>query len=435
MESHIIGLIISLGVLLLCSAFFSASETAFSSLNRIKLKNLASRGNKRADSTLKLADNYDKLLSTVLIGNNIVNIASSALATLLFVGFLGNAGVSVATLVMTVLVLMIGEISPKTLAKEAPEQFAMFATPVLRGFIFLLSPVNRLVSRWKGFIIRAFRISGNRSVTEEELLTFVEEVRQEGGINKGEEDMIRRTIEFDDMTANDIFTPRIDVAAISLSATPEEIEKVFRDTGYSRLPVYRDSIDQIVGIILLKDFYSEVVRGGHIPESIIKPAVFVSKSMKIAGLLKTLQEKKSHMAILVDEFGGTVGIITLEDIVEELVGEIWDEHDEVVNHIVKLDPQTYRVLGNTSLEDFFDYFFPAGGKEKNKAPYPRNTTVGSWVVEQLGSPRAADFFQYKHLSITVTKILRHRVMEVTVSAAGEANSDAPEEEMIDHGTK
>jgi CBS domain containing-hemolysin-like protein len=231
--------------------------------------------------------------------------------------------------------------------------------------------------------------------------------------------MIRRTIEFDDLTANDIFTPRIDVAAISLSATPEEIEKKFHDTGYSRLPVYRESIDQILGIILLKDFCYEVVRRGHSPESIIKPAVFVSKSMKIAGLLKTLQEKKSHMAVLVDEFGGTVGVITLEDIVEELVGEIWDEHDEVVNNIVKLDPQTYRVLGNTSLEDFFDFFSSSGEQEKNKLPPPRNTTVGSWMVEQLGSPRAAEFFMYQGLLITVSKILRHRVMEVTVTLSGE----------------
>ncbi|MDR2101612.1 MAG: hemolysin family protein [Treponema sp.] len=432
MESPIAGLIIFLGFLLICSAFFSASEMAFSSLNRIKLKNLASRGNKRAVLALKLADNYDKLLSTVLIGNNIVNIASSSVATLLFVGFFGNAGVSLATLVMTVLVLVVGEISPKTLAKEAPEQFAIFSAPILGLFILLLSPLNRLISRWKQFLIKIFRVTGNRFVTEEELLTFVGEVREEGGINKREEEMIRRTIEFDDLTVNDIFTPRVDVTAVPLSATAEEIEKIFYDTGYSRLPVYRESLDQIAGIMLLKDFYYEVVSRGHAPESIIKPAVFVPKSMKISGLLKTLQDKKSHMAVLVDEFGGTVGIVTVEDILEELVGEIWDEHDEVVNNIVKLDGQTHLVLGNTNLEEFFDYFSIAGGEEKNKSGYPRNTTVGSWVVEQLGSPKAADFFQYKHLLITVTKILRHRVMEVTVSAAGE---EAPDGEMTDHGEK
>ncbi|MDR3139260.1 MAG: hemolysin family protein [Treponema sp.] len=432
MDSYIGGLVISLGILLIFSAFFSASEMAFSSLNRIKLKNLVSRGNKRAALALKLADNYDKLLSTVLIGNNIVNIASSSLATLLFVGFFGNAGVSLATLVMTVLVLVVGEISPKTLAKEAPEEFAMFAAPLLRWFILLLSPLNRLVSRWKQFIIRIFRVTGNRSVTEEELLTFVGEVRQEGGINKREEEMIRRTIEFDDLTANDIFTPRIDVTAVSLSATAEEIEKKFYDTGYSRLPVYRESLDQIAGIMLLKDFYYEVVSRGHSPESIIKPAVFVPKSMKISGLLKTLQEKKSHMAVLVDEFGGTVGIVTVEDILEELVGEIWDEHDKVVRDIVKLGPQSYRVLGKTNLEELFDYFSIAGGEEKNRSGYPRNTTVGSWVMERLGSPKAADFFQYKDLIITVSKIHRHRVMEVTVTAAGEG---VPGGEMAGHGEK
>jgi CBS domain containing-hemolysin-like protein len=433
MDSHTIGLILSLGVLLCCSAFFSASETSFSSLNRIKLKNLAARGNKRAALALKLVDNYDKLLSTVLIGNNVVNIASSSIATLILVGFLGNAGVTVATLVMTVLVLVIGEISPKTLAKEAPERFAMVTAPLLRVFIFLLSPLNALVSRWKGFIIKVFRITGNRSVTEEELLTFVEEVRQEGGINKGEEEMIRRTIEFDDLTVNDIFTPRVDVAAVPASATAAEIEKKFHDTGYSRLPVYGDSMDQITGIMLLKDFYAEVISRGHSPESIIKPAVFVPKSMKISGLLKTLQKKQSHMAVLVDEFGGTVGIVTIEDIVEELVGEIWDEHDEVVNNIVKLNSQNFRVLGNTNLEEFFDYFSIAGEDEKNKSGYPRNTTVGSWVVEQLGSPRAADHFRHLNLLITVSKILRHRVMEVTVSVVGEAPEPARESGAVNRG--
>jgi CBS domain containing-hemolysin-like protein len=295
----------------------------------------------------------------------------------------------------------------------------MIIAPLLRIFVVLFSPVNRLISRWRGFLIKVFRITGNRSITEEELLTFVEEVSRAGGINKREEEMIRRTIEFDDLTANDIFTPRVDMAAVSISATVAEIEKKFYDTGYSRLPVYRDSIDRIVGIMLLKDFYYEVVGRGHTPESIIKPAVFVPKSMKISGLLKTLQKKQSHMAVLVDEFGGTVGVVTVEDIVEELVGEIWDEHDEVVNNIVNLDSQNYRVLGNTGLEEFFDYFSVTGDEEKNKSGYPRNTTVGSWVMEQLGSPKAADHFRYRNLLITVSKILRHRVMEVTVSVEGE----------------
>jgi CBS domain containing-hemolysin-like protein len=411
MDSNSIGIIISLGILLVCSAFFSAGETAFSSLNRIKLKNLADQGKKRAMLALKMTENYDKLLSTVLVGNNIVNIASSALATVLFVGFFGSMGVTISTLTMTLLVLLFGEISPKTLAKEAPERVAMLFAPLLRFFIIILSPVNHLFSLWKQGILRLFRIKPDRSVTEAELLTFVGEVRQEGGINEQEEKMIRRTIAFDDLTANDIFTPRVDVAAVSLSDANQEIERKFFDTGYSRLPVYKESIDNILGVILFKDFHYGVINQQRSLESIMKPAVFVTKSMKISKLLKTLQERKSHLAVLVDEFGGTVGIITIEDIVEELVGEIWDEHDKVVEDICALGGGAYRVLGNTALKEFFSFFSIDERDEKTNA-----TTLGSWVIETLGGvPKEGDSFTFRDLSVRVTKTRRHRVLELTVS--------------------
>jgi CBS domain containing-hemolysin-like protein len=426
MDSFTVGLLVTLFLLLLCSAFFSASETAFSSLNRIKLKNMASQGNKRAILTLKLTENYDKLLSAVLIGNNIVNITSSALATVFFVGFFGNAGVTFATLVMTVLVLFLGEISPKTLAKEAPEQAAMAFAPFLNCLIFILTPINRLLILWKQCIIKLFKIQGNRGVTEAELLTFVEEVRQEGGINQGEEDMIRRTIVFDDLTAQDIYTPRIDVAAVSLSDSTKKIDTKFNDTRYSRLPVYQDSIDNIVGLILLKDFHHEVIGRKQPLESIIKPVVFITKSMKLPKLLKTLQEKKSHLAVLVDEFGGTMGIVTIEDILEELVGEIWDEHDEVVEPIIQLEPGVYKVLGNTNL-DTLDEFFSSHDDEHTKTDYHRHTTIGNWVIENSGGiPREGDRFQFNRLLITPSKIHRHRVLEVTVTV--EKTSDLSLEE-------
>ncbi|MDR2184124.1 MAG: hemolysin family protein [Treponema sp.] len=412
MDSFVLILIISLGALLLCSAFFSASETAFSSLNRAKLKNLASRGDRRAVRALKLTGNFDRLLSTVLIGNNVVNIASSALATVLFVGFFGSAGVSVTTLVMTVLVLMIGEISPKTLAKEAPERFAMFAAPLLGFFIFVLTPVNRLISAWKKMIVRLFRIKGDRSVTEAEFLTFVEEVRQEGGINEREEDMIRQAIEFDDLSAGDIFTPRVDVTAVSIADPADAIDAKFQDTGYSRLPVFEGSIDKITGVILLKDFYYQVIKAGRSPESIVKPVVFTTKSMKVPRLLQTMQEKKSHLAVLVDEFGGTLGIITIEDIMEELVGEIWDEHDQVVENIIETNSGSYRVLGRTDLEDMFE-FFSIGDEEGESRRY---ATVGGWVLENLGGlPKEGDHFTCGQLSITVSKTQRRRVVEVIVA--------------------
>jgi CBS domain containing-hemolysin-like protein len=409
MDSDSIGIILALGGLLLCSAFFSASETAFSSVNRIKLKNLANSGNKRAALALKLVENYDKLLSTVLIGNNIVNITASALGTVLFVGIFGSIGVTVSTLVITVMVLLFGEISPKTMAKEVPEGFAMVSAPILRVFIYIFLPLNRLFTLWKSFIVKLFRVNTDHSVTEAELLTFVEEVRAEGGINAQEEAMIRRTIEFDDLTAAEIVTPRVDVAAVEMAETPEQIEQKFYETGFSRLPVYKETLDNIIGVILQKDFHYSVLKQGKPLAGVIKPIVFVTKSIKISRLLKTLQKKQSQMAVLVDEYGGTVGIVTIEDILEELVGEIWDEHDHVVQAITDLGDGAYRVLGNTALKDVFDIYSIENDDKTNA------TTLGSWVIETLGGvPREGDSFTFRNLTIRITKALRHRVLELVI---------------------
>jgi CBS domain containing-hemolysin-like protein len=426
-DSYHLAVVISLLALLCFSAFFSASEMAFSSLNRIKLKNLAAK-NRRARLVLKMLDAYDKLLSTVLIGNNIVNIVSSALATVLFVGIFGAKGVSIATVLMTVAVLLFGEISPKTLAKESPELTAIRAAPLLRFFIFVFTPLNYLASAWKKCIVRLFPVRGDRSVTEDELLTFVEEVRQEGGINKQEEEMIRQAIEFDDLTAGEIFTPRIDVAAVSENDSVEEIDRKFAETGFSRLPVYRNTIDNITGVILLKDFHHEVMKGRKTQAEVVKPVVFVTKTIKISKLLRTLQQKQAHLAVLVDEFGGTLGIVTIEDIVEELVGEIWDEHDEVVEPIKKTADGNFMVMGSANLQDMLGFIMAHNDPETDDGetdseiapggmPEPvANTTVGNWVMENLGGlPRAGEQFAWNGLRIRVSRVLRHRVMEVIVS--------------------
>ncbi|MDR1587908.1 MAG: hemolysin family protein [Treponema sp.] len=422
MDNHTFTLIVSLVILLCFSAFFSASEMAFSSLNRIRLKNLAARNNKRARLALKLLESYDKLLSSVLIGNNIVNIASSALATVLFVEAFGSKGVSIATLVMTVLVLVFGEISPKTLAKESPEFTALGFAPLMRFFMFFFTPLSFLAACWKKLIVRIFPVRGNRSVTEDELLTFVEEVRQEGGINKQEEEMIRQVIEFDDLTAAEIFTPRIDIAAVSETDSAESIDLKFAQTGFSRLPVYRDNIDNITGVILLKDFHHEVINRGKPPASVLKPVVFVTRTIKISKLLRMLQRKRAHMAVLVDEFGGTLGIVTIEDIVEELVGEIWDEHDEVVEPVRKTEDGAFIVLGSANLRDMFDAIKPAlpAAASGPESGFPRgaipNITAGSWALEKLGGlPRPGDVFESYGLTVRVSKVLRHRIMELTVT--------------------
>jgi len=427
-HSYYIALVVSLVVLLCFSAFFSASETAYTSLNRIKLKSLAAKS-KRARLALKILETYDKLLSSVLIGNNIVNISASALATALFIGLFGNRGVSIATLIMTLLLLIFGEISPKTLAKETPEITALRAAPVLRFFIWVFSPLNYLASVWKKLLMRIFPVKHDRSTTEDELLTFVEEVRQEGVINSHEEKMIRQVIEFDDLKVSGIFTPRIDVEAVSVESTVEEIDRKFIETDFSRLPVFQDTIDNISGIILLKDFYHEVMKGLKTPAQIIKPVVFVPKTIKIARLLRTLQEKKAHLAVVVDEHGGTLGIVTIEDIVEELVGEIWDEHDEVVEPVKKTQDGSFTVLGSVNFGDMLEAV--ADGQKLNAFEIP-DTTVANWIMESLGRlPRSGETLTWNYLTINVIRVIKQRIMEVRVTV----NSDEIEENNLEGGNE
>jgi CBS domain containing-hemolysin-like protein len=399
------------------SAFFGLCETAFSCASRIKIKNMAAKS-KRARLTLKLLDSYDKVLSSVILGNNISNIAASALATMLFLELFGAKGVSIATAVMTVTIVVFGDVSPKTLAKEAPEQNALRCAPVLRFFIIIFSPLNYLFGLLKKVIVRIFPAKLDRSVTEDELLTFVEEVRQEGGINQQEELMIRQVIEFDDITAAEIITPRVDLAAVSENDSAGDIEKLFMETGFSRLPVYRENIDNITGVILLKDFHHEVAKKGRRPAEIVKPVVYAAKTIKITRLLRTLQEKQSHMAVLVDEFGGTLGIVTVEDIVEELVGEIWDEHDEKVEPFRQNADGSFTVLGSANLQDMLEFLgshIPGGFAGKDEAV--PSTTVGNWVMEHLGGMhRVWEPFEWRNLRIRVSRVQRHRVLEVTVSA-------------------
>ena len=438
-HSYYIILLVILIIFLCFSAFFSASEMAFSSLNRIKLKSLAEK-NKKARLALKLLEIYDKILSTVLIGNNIVNIASSALATALFIGILGSVGVGIATALMTILILIFCEISPKVLAKESPEVTAIRTAPVLRFFIWFFTPLNFLTAEWKKFIMKIFPVKQARSTTEDEFLTFVGEVRQEGGINIHEEQMIRQVIGFDDLKASEIYTPCMDVKAIPAESTVEEIDRKFMETGFSRLPVFKDSVDNILGIIHLKDFYHEVMKGFKSLKEIIKPVVFVAKTIKIGKLLRTLQEKQTHMAVVIDEYGGTLGIITIEDIVEELVGEIWDENEKIIEPIKKSGNGSFSVMGNVNFSDMLEFIdikdngeivsedVESSDKAKDEASdeaYKNaaakdavpDTTITNWIMEKLGRlPRVGEKLTWRHLTIIVTRVLRHRVMEANVSA-------------------
>ena len=411
------SMILALVALVAMSAFFSASETAYTSLNRVRVKNLASAGNRRAQKVLDLAENYDKLLSGILVGNNIVNILSASLATVLFVNLIGGRGVSVSTAVMTVVVLMFGEIAPKSIAKDRPEKIAFAFYPLLSFIIKLLTPVIYLTTLWQKLVYRVFKPAEDRGITEEDLITIVEEAESEGEIDEHESELIRSAIEFNDLTAEDILTPRVEIEAADVEDGIDEIARVFSESGYSRIPVYEGSVDNIIGILHEKDFFTLKDRKS-IREMMTDP-LCVMPTTQLAVLLKLLQKTKNHMAVVMDEYGGVLGIVTMEDILEELVGEIWDEHDEVVEDIIQLPDGSCRVKGGASLDDLQELF-----------PIPEtfdSVTVNGWVLEVLGRfPQPGDAFDYGELHIVVEKVAKRRVEQILISRRPETSE--PEKE-------
>ena len=401
------GSILAMVICIAMSAYFSATETAFSSLNKTRLKVLADNGNRRAALTLKLAGNYDKLISTILIGNNIVNIMVASIGTLLFVGLYGDMGATISTVVVTVVVLIFGEITPKSVAKDAPERFAMVSAPFIRLWIWVLTPLNFLFSQWKKLISRFFKTDENAKMSHEELLLFMEDVEQDGGIDENEGELLRNALEFRDLTAAEILTHRIELEAVEIQESHEQIAKAFTQSGFSRLLVYRDTIDQVVGILCQKDFYCNGKMTERPIAEIMTAPLFVYQHTKIRDILKTFQRQKAHIAVVIDDFGGTLGIVTMEDILEELVGEIWDEHDEVEEHFEKLDENAYRVDCSASLEDFMEFFDVKLESD--------SISVGGWVMEQLNHvPVRDESFSVCHLEITVSEVSACRVSFITV---------------------
>ena len=414
--------IFSILCLLLLSAFFSATETAFTSLNRIKMKNMANDDVKNAKLVLKVEDRYDKLLSTILIGNNIANIGMTAIATVMFVALLcGSLGPTASTVVMTVAVLIFGEISPKNIAKEHPEGFALFAAPIMRGLMWIFTPLNVFFSLWKKLLGKIFGTQENGSYTEDELITIVEEAQIGGSIGKEQQELITNAIEFDDLEAIDVITPRVDIVAVELGTSVEEIGRTFKESGLSRLPVYEDDLDNIIGIINQKDFHNYVVGENRELEQYIKPVAYVAESIKAAVLLKKMQTKKTHIAIIVDEYGGTTGLVTMEDIIEELVGKIYDEHDAIeMREVTRLYDGSYSVAGGANVEKFFEMV----GEDIDI----NATTINGWVMIELDRlAKVGDTFTYRS---------RHKIFHVRVTRADERRAlmvqirieDIPEED-------
>ena len=393
---------------LLLSAYFSATETAFSSANSTRLKTLAEKGSKKAKLACELLEHYDKLLSTILIGNNIVNILMASIGTVLFVRHYGDAGATISTIVVTVVVLVFGEISPKSVAKDCAERFAMFSAPILQVFLFVLTPLNFLFSLWKKLLAKVFRLNGESKMSQEELLMLVDEVQQDGSIDKNEGELLKNAIDFSEQQAQDILIHRVDLAALPITASKEEVAALFTETKYSRLLIYQDSIDHILGTVHQKDFYVGCGITEKPLEEIIVPPLFVLENEPISRLLKTLQKAKTHVAVVVDEYGGTCGIVTMEDILEELVGEIWDEHDEIEVFIRKTGANTFLVDSSMDFDEFAAYFQLKTDSEM--------TSVSGWVMEQFGRvPESGERITAGPLDVLVTKVDNHRIEEIQVT--------------------
>ncbi len=397
-----------MAVCLLFSAYFSATETAFSSASTTRLKTLAEKGNANAALACRLLGQYDRLLSTILIGNNIVNIATASIGTVLFVHHYGDAGATISTVVVTVVVLIFGEISPKSIAKDCAERFAMFSAPILRVLIWVLLPLNLLFSLWKRLLAKAFRLNGESKMSQEELLMLVDEVQQGGSIDKSEGELLRNAIEFSEQQAKDILIHRVDLAALPVTASREETAALFTNTKYSRLLVYQDSIDHILGTIHRKDFYVGCGVTGKPIAELLSPTIFAPENEPISLLLKKMQQGKTHVAVVVDEYGGTCGIVTMEDILEELVGEIWDEHEQEEIPIRETAEHTYLVDAGMDFDDFADFFYLKTDSEM--------VSVSGWVMERCGGvPESGDRFTYDDLDVLVVKVDHHRIEELRVT--------------------
>lgn len=413
-----IGLFIAMLICLICSGFFSATETAFTSFNKIRMKNSAQDGNKKANLVIKLEEKYEKLLTGILIGNNIVNIALSSIATLyfieLFTGLVNNPdsiGSTVSTAVTTVAVLIFGEISPKVIARQNPDKVAMSFAPIINAIMIIITPLTFIFGAWSNLMVKLFHSKEQNTMTEEELITIVDEAEEGGALESEEGDLIRSAIEFSDVSAGDILTPRVDICAISKDASVEEIAKTFIENSFSRLPVYGEDMDDIIGILHEKDFFIAYHNNNKTVTKHIKKPVHVSEHIKITDLLQTLKSKKCHMAIVVDEFGGTMGIVTMEDIIEELIGDVFDEHDEVTNDYKELPDGSFDVKCSADLDDFLDRFEISVDDDED---LPQ--TVNGFIMKELETfPQVGDSFEYQNLKIEIKKIGSKRVEEIHVS--------------------
>lgn len=402
-----IGKLVAIIFLLIGSALFSSTETAFSGVNKIRLKNYASQGNKKAERALKIANSFDDALTAVLIGNNIVNIAMASLSTVFFTEIFGDKGVGISTAVSTVIVLIFGEILPKSYAKENAEKLSLIFAGPLSALIFILKPFVIIFNKLSGLLKSN---TTEPSVTEDELKCIIEEIEEQGVLEEQESDLVRSALEFDETTVNEILIPRVQIVGVEKNESVEEIKNKFLTEMYSRFPVYDRTLDNIIGIITNKSFFKMLNDGKSNISEIMQSVAHISDLKLISEALKEMQYNKTHLAVVMDQYGGTKGIITMEDIIEELVGEIYDENDEVTNDIIRISSDVYEVSGSLSISDMLD-----GMGLDDDMIESTYTSVGGWITEILEHiPEKGETAQSGIFNVTVLEVKEQTVKKVRI---------------------
>ncbi len=425
MDTNIIYSIIIV-VLIAMSSFCSCSETVYSCASAVRLKLWADEGNKKAKRALKIVNNYDKALTAILIMNNIVNLSCSALATVLFLNISPNYGAAISTGVITLLVLTFGEIIPKCFGKEKCDKLALSISGILNGMIIILTPLVYLFLGIKKIALKIFSIKGDDpTVTEDELKYIVEEIEEQGILEKQESEMVRSVLEFDETTVVEVLTPRVDVIALNINDDHNKIMKVIREHRFSRIPVYEDTIDHIVGILHTWDYLDTVASGKKAKlRELISPAQFIFQTQNLSSVLSEFRRRRLHIAVVTDEYGGTLGIVTMEDLLEEIVGEIWDEDEEVETEIQKIGEREWCVDGDTELDDMYELFDMTRNEDDSEF-----VTVGGFVSETLESiPKKGDSFEFRGLHITVDSVKNQRIGTVTIKLLEEKQEDTEEDD-------
>jgi len=427
-------MIVNTLLILLCivlSAFFSGSEIAYSAAQELRLEHAAQERGGAYGLALKVKKSFEKALISILVGNNLVNIGASSLATVIAVGLMGEKGAWVATFVMTVLIITFGEISPKILASAQPERFSAVAAVPLRLWMGLTWPLTWVFERLLRLISRLWERGQNSgpAVTEDDLETIIETVEDEGVVDEDTADLLQSALDFGDVLAYEVITPRVDLVGIDLDDSREEMLKVAFASPYTRIPVYQETMDNIVGILHLNHLYKALVKNPDADiEKLLLPPIFVHKTMPLDDVFNTMRRKKGHMVIVTDEYGGTMGALTMEDVLEQLVGDIWDESDEIEEEFVEVKEHTYEVDGDMRLVDFFAEF----DRDEEEID-DDNATVGGWAVEMLGGyPKLRESFTFEDLTITILKRNNLRVLRLLVEQDPDwVDEDEVEDDLID----